>query len=583
MPRINRNNEKRIIPISKALQISLSKNKRLWADLARYHPTLLKSDDIDAIKMIGKQGEKYLKQQYQQLVPAWQKYIKFLIYVATYGEENRRHTIAAMLLAGAAICRPDLVVLREDLDISIKQAREQYMISLSAGRSGDVVDDGSISGTTGNVFADQMVYGYKLFFKKMKTGGALDIAIRKLLMNTDKVLNADKVLRVGYSLHTLSLGALAQANATNIINDKIFNNIGNTELGNDTISGSEKAPSYFKLKPYGFYCRELNDSCGNDLIFWTAYFSSIENLNEVYKMIDDAVKSGSTENLQLQLGREIKYKLQKWETSKTECEHTENIYPISMETIGSGPNGELRICQGFFPWSFSAVCTEDDNNEYEAVSDVVDTVGDYAGYVSQGASITASVSGPTPVAAGAAIVGTVATVVSLACDITEAVIDIVNYFDENDTIGYVQISGNGDYINHATNPSPIPVNYPTSDGNSGGLYELSVQEIYTVDESVTRTWRCFTQTKYSKEEKHAGILGCGNSGESDVEVTFTRPMDFILSSEINKKSAHGNVIWINEPVLNETKKKATGKVHWGVDLNHTVTFETSINGIAIFK
>lgn len=559
MPDINKP-----LKMSKELELRLKNNRALWSKLGPILSGRPSLGDLAQIKSMTQEVGIFLKKD-PKFSKEWDQFSAFMAMIAEYGAVNPANTVSALILSGAAVAIPN-IILRPDLDISIRTARDQYQ-QQNAGS----VQPSSSAGIAGDPFVQYSVNVYKKLMGHLAANSVLSTAIRSLLIGTTKKL------RVGYGMHTLKLSEV-EANCNNFFRNSVRNSTsGGTQPGNDIKEKTAFAPKYFQLKVPDYKCYEQNET-GNDRVFWTSFFIYVSNLQDVYNKIDQAIRNGSIDTLELKLGTDIQYTMLNNKSGLNEECTAGNTYPFNLAF------DQLRLVQGFFPWSACLKCIEDDNSEYAAVSEVFDEIGDTAQVISQGASIVAAVSGPTVVGAGAAVVSSISSMVSLGCDIAEAVVDIVNFFDDNDYIGRVDLSNPGDYLLVPENPNPPKNEKETHDGDSGGLYSAFIQECTFEREPVNRMWRVFSEIKETEEQSHAGILSCGNSGELGVKLTFSQPMTlFVKPGWISKTSSYGHAEWTSGPDSCDGGLSCEGNVHWGVNSNHTVTFTAGVQAYRFFN
>jgi hypothetical protein len=538
----------------------------------------LQPSDIPHINSISSQVLAYFAPSDIALKNEWDSIQREWLAVADYGKVNQKSCITALIFAGAAISRSD-IVLRNDLDKTILDARANYLASQAPPI---IPGDTTGSGTVGPARLSRAVKSpHADIIRKAVDLHNLLLSKNKPILKekiTDLLSDASKSLRIGYSLKSLSLPALKTATNEHLYKDKRYESAGDPRQGTSVLDDDKvkvTVPKNFKFSSDYFRCIRQNEG-GGDETFWVTFLTYIDNLQEVYELIDRAVKTNTI--LELNIGSHVKFVTQRKKTPIVSC----NSNDINKHWNNPIDFGALRLHKGFFPWAFSGKCIEDDNSEYNAVSEIFDEIGAAAGMISQGASIVVAVSGPTVVAAGAAVVSAAAGVVSLCADIGAAVVDIVNYFDENDLIGDVYVNGDGDHIgapeihNHSQE-------YDTSGALSGGYYKLNCIQTFSGSEQVRRNWSCTTEIKYGKRDQHSGILGMGNSGETNYTIKFSTPMTILLGSGVNLESSrnYSHAEWISGPKLQSDGITTKGKVHWGVSWNHTVTYKPYVNGIRI--
>lgn len=572
--------------LSDKLKNTLLQNRTIWNRLNLLLKSVLKPADIKLIRSISK-GANSLVNNDRRLTGELDNFCRFLELIAQYGSTCPVNTVSALILSGAAIAMPNIPLLRQDLDISIRDARQSYQ---NQTRGGTVSSSGGQY--LGDPFVQDLVNIYSTLCKNMNMNGKLAAAIKGL------ITDSSKPLRVGFSMNTLKLSEI-QKQCDNFFrgNTKHQTN-GGVQPGNKQDVRESTAPSKFQLKIPHFFCHETNEN-GGDQIFWVAYFSRITNLDIVYSKIDAAISGGSISELELVLRSDIQYTFEK---NKSEplpgCVVRPQYYDLRTKPgdFGFGP---YDIVEGFFPWSCCISCFEDDDQEYDAVNEVVDQVGDTADLISKGASVVAACSGPTVVSAGASIVASLAGVVSLGCDITEGIVDIVNYFDNDDYLGRINlplpdsVDFGGDYLERPIVTVPdFSIETEATDGTSKGTYSIQTQEylLPPLKEHIIRNWRVLHEAVIDKEEEHAGILGCGNSGDSPYKLSFSQQMISapgvpIVTDGVQKLSSYGHAEWKDGllPQLKNNNTYCEGDIHWGVNANHTVKFKAGVNVYKFLK
>ncbi len=555
----------------------LIRNRSIWSSISQVEVENLRPSDLTVLTQLNEKVLDYLGPASNELRAEWESINNRLIDWASFGQINQKSCLIALLLAGAAISRSDIPI-RNDLDPSILEARRKYLESQipDPGTGGGPVGGVSLktissSDPNAEIITQSVNFHNKLFSKN-----------KPLLKQKVKELLSDpaKVIRVGSTLSKLNLNSLKVEAAENLFKTKRYEATGEPRQGNN-VTDDEKfkvsVPKNFKLSSDYFRCIRQNDS-GGDEIFWVGFMTYIENIKEIFELIDEAVKTNRL--LELNISKHIKFATKRHKTPIIKCNSAE----INKHWNSTFDFGTLRLYNGFFPWAFDGQCIEDDNQEYLVVSEVFDEIGDAADLISQGALVVAAVTGPTVVAAGATIVAAAAGVVSLCADISQGVVDIANFFDDNDLIGNVTINGKGDYIgapelhNHSEE-------YSTSGAYSGGYYKLNCMQTFTGSEKVKRTWTCYNETKHGRIDTHSGILGMGNSGDETYSIKFSTPMTILAGYGVNLISSrnYSHAEWISPPRLHSNKKTVKGEVHWGLTFNHTIKYQPYVLGTKIIQ
>lgn len=555
----------------------LIRNRSIWSSISQMEVENLRPSDLTALSQLNEKVLGYLGPAPNELRAEWESINKRLIDWANFGQINQKSCLCALILTGAAISRADIPI-RNDLDPSILEARRKYLESPvpDPGTGEGPVSEASLktifsSDPNAEIITQSVNFHNKLFSKN-----------KPLLKQKVKELLSDpsKVMRIGSALSKLNLNSLKVEAAEHLFKNKRYEATGEPRQGNN-VTDDEKfkvsVPKSFILSSDYFRCIRQNEE-GSDEIFWVGFMTYIENVQEIFELIDKAVKTNRL--LELNISKYVKFATRRHKTSIINCNSADgNKHWNSTFDFGS-----LRLYNGFFPWAFDGQCIEDDNQEYQVVSEVFDEIGDAAGLISQGALMVAAVSGPTVVAAGATLVSAAAGVVSLCADISQGVVDIANFFDDNDLIGDVTINGNGDYIgapelhNHSEE-------YSTTGAYSGGYYKLNCIQTFTGSEKVKRAWTCYNEIKHGRTDTHSGILGMGNSGDESYSIKFSTPMTILNGYGVDLRSSrkYSHAEWKSPPKLQSNKITAKGVVHWGLTFNHTIKYQPFVMGTKIIQ
>jgi hypothetical protein len=558
--------------LDKKLAESLHKHPVIGGVLKSIKPDSLREQDKTMIKWLDEKVESYLKSD-KELLNNWKKYSNWLKDAIKIGAETDRTVLAAAILAGAAIARED-IFLRGDLDASLQQQRADYQENYG---SGDVTPGSSQpggpagsyppSGNPPSVFATKLANDYKNLTANITPNGKLDSAIKELLTDPNKVL------RVGWRLYNLNINSLEEALDEHFGETTIHHASGGPREGTDQKSNWCWAANNISLKAEDFTCMRRQEKSASDEIFWTGFFYSIANLEEVYGNIDTAI----TNNADIELN--IQWTVRNWRSQLKSINEQESPVELNENLF------QFNIHNGFCPWVANLICIEDDDAEYEAIGDTLDTIGDYAGAVGHCASVVAAVSGPTVLAAGAGAVASASKFVSIACDTAGAIVDIVNHFDENDVIGNITLYNQDDYAKEKESDvaqgdlESEP--YMAEENNSGGCYYINLVKHYEGKNKFHRTWR-YEQRTIEGDWKHHNPWGWhGGSGEDSVNLKFPVKVnkDIFGTVEVPNEGHDRHAEWVKGPTLGSDERTITGKVHWGVRADHSIKYKVHVTGL----
>jgi hypothetical protein len=526
--------------IPESLSKFILSNPQLREKIFAIEPRNLREEDKGVIEDLDKlvksltQG-KYA-QYYGQWVPVQQKLLEF----CDFGLTGRVETIAAMILAGAVINREDIKIneLRSGLDTSLlAEAQKTRNIPITK---------------SDNKFAKS--YDALRISDPKRT---LSQKIHKLL--TDTTISH---LRIGKSLSTLSLQAIEDARQKFFTPSRILERGGqNKRLYTGSSPSVITAPDEINLNFTSVFCEHQTERT-QDEVFWLTYFTYIPDLATLYSEIDNAIKSckpGTPPMYQKQIQLNV--------NPKTDIRKT----PISSYTTGitqkiNFPIGLIHLVEGFGPWHCHVAGYEDDNQEYDAISDVLDQISDYAGYVSEGAEVVAAVSGPTVVTAGAVVVAAAAKNAQVCTEIGSACVKIANYLDEDDFLGSHDVpdlsQAKSDYAN--LGPGSV-IHGPYDLGN----YQITAMENRIGQVTISRNWTLkATQGSQTYISKHTW----GSPGiKKDINVNFQMDSQtsWISLSGVNhdcvdnKLGDKGHGEWKEGPQLGNNQRTITGKIHVG--------------------
>ena len=194
-------------------------------------------------------------------------------------------------------------------------------------------------------------------------------------------------------------------------------------------------------------------------------------------------------------------------------------------------------------------------------------------------------------AAAAGAISSAAAFVDLCCDITQAVVDIANFFDEDDVIGFTSFTGRGDYAQDRIN-SKIPMevqDFPLGTAGNrsrGGCYEIQASEVLSGFSRFERDWR-FRQFRVDGKKYHRtpdiGSMGC--RGEAEVEITLPMPADVLLPSDVTSvpDNKNGHAEWVKGPSFKGDRIHVSGQVHYGTRSTHSIDFTPWVLAVSFTK
>jgi hypothetical protein len=497
----------------------------------------------------------------------WKSRNKILDELLYWGWGTNRNLLSAMFLAGAAIAHPEWV-LRTDLAPSLLEARAAYAASKPSVSPSDLTQPvlKKLSPKGPSPFIQELAEGYRRLVLKAK-GGKLDTAIKTLLQ--DKT----KPLRVGRGFSTLDIEVLNQARSEHFLTARKATAWRNWLGDMHSEPRDAYAPTASRLKALEFKCLCTQDAVTDDEIFWTCIYMSVDNLEEIYQIIDKAILNGTIATVDLPI---------KWRMQGSKSILFKGLNPSKPPQTLNMDLGQANIYNGFSPWSAVLACVEDDDAEYDAVVEVVDTIGDAAEVISKGARSVAAMAGPSFLGVAAAAVASAASLIDLGADIVSAVVDIVNYFDNDDTIGFVYANGAGDYILDApppADPQKLATKALRASSRSGeGAYQITTQEVLSGNQGpFKRAWRYRAWDAMGEATKHDPIGFWGGEGDDLVElytggeVDRFLPGSYVAHEPLSPKDA-AHAEWVEGPTLQANKVKVEGKVHWGVRGENSITY-----------
>jgi hypothetical protein len=474
---------------------------------------------------------------------------------------KQRNAAAALILAGAAIVRTD-VALRDDLDPSIYTARRSFQENPSSasapGGTGSLVVWSLAQETAVAPEVTEIAEVYRRLSKNMTQGGALDTAVKTLLEDRARPLRLGDA-----ALDKLQVARVVAARDECFRTDLIATHSGLPRPGDGQIYQLQSAPADLTFSVKGFDCLQQNED--SDEIFLAGWFYRVSNLDEVYAQIENAIFTGST--AEFDLG--IVWDVTPWCSSTYPNVTQQNPHRDIGHSFGS-----TRVKNGFCPWHFSAICIEDDDKEYDAVSDVLGEIQDAAEAVRVGANAVAMVSGPTLVGAAAGAVATAAAAVEVAMAIADAVVQIVNFFDDNDTIGAVMCEGRGDYLN--VSPATVTTEEDSTGNKDIGRYRVAFEErMGNQVAEFNRAWRIETRRTLAVAVHKDPTGFWGGAGDESTKLSFSGQVDRLVAHGVDvvrPKAGERHAEWVAAPALQPGGKEVRGTVHWGVSWTNDINY-----------
>ncbi|MEZ4386086.1 MAG: hypothetical protein R3D98_00630 [Candidatus Krumholzibacteriia bacterium] len=565
----------------------ISKHRVFSSLINSLHPGRLPADRKALVLAMSSRIKAYLAHD-KGAVDAWEEFLAAIEtgYVFPL-RPTRRQVIAATMLAGAAVERPRLA-LRSGLSPTLYQARADrhgadLSINTGPGQGQTRIFVARIDKASSPALAAYRLplADYGILGRNLTATGKLAAAIESLLTDDSKSLAPLGALR------ELDPEAIEKARSELLTAQPRSRAAG--------VSAPERrvqtawAPRSMAIRLKDFRCVKQQENAGSDEIFWAGSFVRCMNLQRVYEAIEATLAKKEPMSFDLEFD---------WELSSFMIP-ANGGKPITCSSggpwisLGDTPIYEQQLYRGFGPWAGSIWCIEDDDQEYEAVGEVIDTVGDYAKQVSRTASTVSAalaaggVTGPAAAAAGA--VATAGQVVSVGADVVGAIIDIVNFFDKDDMIDATELSDGGDYAMRNRGDVPVGnVDNPALDleeSNHGAHYQLRTTTNYGPAEEFPRTWSCQTTTTWFPLEKtwftkKGGPLGA--KGDMTRTVPFNPPVQFIEASDVEQdESAAGHAEVIGKPWLTDNGSVGHVKVHWGISAFRSFRFKFWVKGIRI--
>lgn len=560
----------------------INKHSEFQAILGSLRPGRLKEDKLAMLNALRPRIERYLGND-TAAQEAWAGFMK------TVGEgyivpltPTARQTLAATLLRGAAIRKPGLQ-LRSDLSPESYQARADFLrteVRVSPLRGSGtpmVFKPRPIAHGRAVQDRDTLAVDYDILTKRMRAGGKLDNAIQKLLTDPSRSLAP-----LG-SMQTLDVATIGDSRKSAILRDgkRVINS---TRVG--TKSTKAYAPKRISLALNKFRCVHQQED-GGDEVFWGGSFVRCTNLAQVYAEIEKIMQQP---RLPFPITREFPLHFEWGYSSFVRPKERKKLFKTKTGSgwIPFGPESiifEQELFNGFGPWAGVVYLIEDDDAEYDAVAEVVDTVGDYAkdvGLVASEASVALAAFGVTgPAAVAAAAVTDAAAKVSLGAELAGAVIDIVNFFDNDDMIDSVNFSGSGDYAvrnKQEIQNRAVPVLHDLQESARGAHYQLELTTTYSDVAEFDRTWGCSVVTNWFPEDggwyNKSGSFA-GHKGEIEKTVAYNPPVQILEAHDLEKggEAGPGHAEVIEGPILENNGTLGRVKVHWGINAFHSFSFK----------
>jgi hypothetical protein len=155
----------------------------------------------------------------------------------------------------------------------------------------------------------------------------------------------------------------------------------------------------------------------------------------------------------------------------------------------------------------------------------------------------------------------------------------VNFFDEDDTIGFVDQQGLHDYAGvpaQTTDPFSL-----TAGKIRGAKYLIRTQYALAGDERFNRMWRYEQDTVYGPWQ-HRDPAGCwGGSGDDITTLRFNRPVNSLINHGVqdNYEKDVRHAEWKAAPVLQDDRQTVKGVVHWGVSWENEIDYRAWASGL----
>jgi hypothetical protein len=552
------------IKISTRLADTLNSHRRISGLLMSFDPNNMSKEDKPILETLNTAARSYLAGN-DELMHEWDSAYARFANMIEWGSGSDRDLIAALILAGAAIDRDD-VELRPDLSPSLVEARQKYQQAIAAQPSiiwGNIIDTLPMPRPKAN-FVVKLARNYRIVKANMAPDSRLNVAIKTLLQDDSKSL------RVGEDFRTLDIDKL------NGERDRRFKErpVGVSTIRPNTNGSGQQyrkmyAPTSLELKAINFDCIKRQED-STDEIFWVTQFYKVKNLVEVYNQIDDAIKNERWNELDLN----IEWERQSWLSGlhNNIDENSDNV-PLNHRM------GLAEIHYGFCPWVCNMTCVEQDDSEYEAVNEVIDTIDEIAETIGYGASTVATLAGPSPAGAVAGAVAGAASIVSFACDVAGAVVDIVNFFDENDTIGFVDQQGLYDYAGvsaQTTDPFSLEAGKIR-----GARYLIRTEYTLAGQEQFNRMWRYEQDTVYGPWQHRDPFGFHGGSGDDITTLRFNNPVHSLFAHDVqcNYEAGVRHAEWKAPPQLQNDNLSVRGVVHWGVSWENEIDYRAWVSGL----
>ena len=488
--------------------------------------------------------------------------------------------ISAVFLAGAAITRKDLSMLRPDLSLNLINARNTYLnipgTTIPTG-SGESSDTTLPTGAIIDPSIQNIINQYNSLVKKVNPNGKLANAIKSLLTDVSRPL------LLSFELSSLDLDKIIARNNTLFKTETT--KIDSIHIENKT--NLSYAPNIADLKLKKLYCLKSQEE--PDQMFIAGSSVALTNCDDIYKLVDNYFNNPDPTQQTLELQCEWTYTDFVLPSNNLYSMNTNDTPKVIDVTVFN-----QQIYHGFGPFMVAINIIEDDNAEYEAVQEVVSEIGEFAKVVqktSQTISIglaAGAITGPAAVATSA--LSFAAGCVALAADIVNAVIGIVNYFDENDLVGTIYINGDGDYS--CATQKDFEETYKSEMVDSKSVsgndmeYKLEWALCYSGMDTYQRNWEFIVDRNTTAQyHRSGGPFGSGHDKSESCRYGVIEQGMHILTGLISKNPTDANVYFIDGPRFdyvggNQYKYAA---VHWGCDLWKNIDFSITLEAIKFKK
>jgi hypothetical protein len=497
--------------------------------------------------------------------------------------DPKRNLMAAKILGAAAILMKD-VKLREGLSPYLYAARSLYQSAPANFKAGVFLPSDSGGNSEGQV-SERLINaltGFSALTKKLGPSSTFLSRIISLLSDPSLPLPLGDFSTLDPILISKQLEGEFQIPTWN---PEVNEPLQGTHLGSREYTG----PTELSFIPRKMTCVKANETSGDEIILYSCV-TYVENISDLVNQIESYLpiidSGGEIGNMELSL---------KW---NTKCS-IQKLFPPEIEApnaviINSQAVATIPVYHGFCPYAANFVAFEDDNYEYDALNE---TIGEIAGTINaeyfgdvftwavEQTILSMVVPGYSVVASTEALL--VAGVLPAATLTAIAVVDIANFFDDDDRIGSTELDNNGDLID-----IPEGTTFPHPNlrmASNAGEYLLDLDIQSNGIESFSRYWRVDEEIDHIEKSHSATLIG--DSGDDDLifyfhdrrpDVVIPDPIRFDKQAEnAGKENVPRHAEWINKPkridqVDNHWETK--GIVHWGLRGSNDITYYAEVRG-----